>query len=859
MVSGPILVLLSIGRLQPLVSVAIHGPSQRQYLRLSFDGGSRGVNELGSGGAVLHFCYDEHIDTVIQLLHGNKTAIELFEFPDAAAATAPSTVCNRDNSDTINVPDESDTSWNEIELYRGSYFFGDSVTSHLAEYLALIDGLYALKCIINSSDKRLLMTSNRGNQKVTGDVELQLGSPKLETKMRNVDENNRRYFNESNGAQVDCLQNNDEIQASNCIDQSQDIIFPSILNRLKFNGNGEDYDRNNLPNNFFRIQGDSEIVINNLLKRFPPRNKILRSAHITAAALLDSINEYSLYHIYRDKNNIADELSTIGALNRKTVSFVDIPMIPTGSSSSQRYKLGCDILDKFLDNFTSLRTSTVISTGDLTTSCNSSSTININSVADYSNCTPTIISSDSVLSCLISSEVEQRKYDEIQNQLEVLLEDNFGSSSPVVNVNREDTKSKVVKAFINSQENIDDVSNHRQSLGGVLFFKVCMDEIPQYLRSTYEQFSVDLIFNDVSVSVPINFEYDKKEQKSHVFEKKYLKSVQTSKISKNRKKNSIHSRNNFVDQLEYESRALDSIGSLDDYRHVLESESMTSLNLKVIKRMKKNENSVYISPPLIITCIHDDDVCKETSTKTMNDDDIHGVPLNLMLGSKGIESQERDMISLEHNSLWHSSYSLSLPLSMSYSLNPEKRVTNARNPEKQVFNEKKNSFEDILCLKIDEKEIDELKITVKISYFPFIQHASIDDEIPQGVPFQTDDKIPQGVPFQTDDTIPQGVSFQTDDKIPQGVPFQTENKIPQGVPFQTDDKIPQGGAFVKTSSRTPSFSPSGSLQRFLTGNHGDLGLIGDHDYMASLTLFFIFYILNYYHFYYINPYIFKSF
>ena len=61
MVFTPTFALLSIVLVPTIVSITIGSSIPRQYLRLSFDGGSRGFNELGSGGAVLHFCYDENI------------------------------------------------------------------------------------------------------------------------------------------------------------------------------------------------------------------------------------------------------------------------------------------------------------------------------------------------------------------------------------------------------------------------------------------------------------------------------------------------------------------------------------------------------------------------------------------------------------------------------------------------------------------------------------------------------------------------------------------------------------------------------------------------------------------------------
>ena len=48
-----------------------------------------------------------------------------------------------------------------------------------------------------------------------------------------------------------------------------------------------------------------------------------------------------------------------------------------------------------------------------------------------------------------------------------------------------------------------------------------------------------------------------------------------------------------------------------------------------MRRIKNNEKSSHISTPLPITCI--DDVCLEISDNIRNDNDIHGVPLSLIL------------------------------------------------------------------------------------------------------------------------------------------------------------------------------------------------------------------------------------
>ena len=81
--------------------------------------------------------------------------------------------------------------------------------------------------------------------------------------------------------------------------------------------------------------------------------------------------------------------------------------------------------------------------------------------------------------------------------------------------------------------------------------------------------------------------------------------------------------------------------------------------------------------------------------------------------------------------------------------------------------------------------------------------------------------------------------FQTNVEISQGGPFQTNVKISQGgpSPSQTVNDIPQGDSFDIESSHTPSLTPSGNLQRFLTGRHSGVGLIDDHDYMASRSSF----------------------
>jgi ribonuclease HI len=185
--------------------------ANNQYLRLCFDGGSRGINEMGYGGAILHLCYNE----------------------------MDKSPCR---DDILTVPTPA-----PLVIWRGSYWFGYDTNSHLAEYLALIEGLYASKNILNSEKS---------------------GFREQLLKIRN----NNDYF------ETDRTSNNDKMDGN----YGDDIFNSDVIDN-----------ESGIKGNTLYIQGDSKIVINNLLKKYLPKDKKLRAAHVIAAALLDSLNSIS--------------------------------------------------------------------------------------------------------------------------------------------------------------------------------------------------------------------------------------------------------------------------------------------------------------------------------------------------------------------------------------------------------------------------------------------------------------------------------------------------------------------------------------------------------------------------------------
>jgi hypothetical protein len=218
---------------------------------------------MGYGGAILHLCYNE-VDT---------------------------SPC-RDNILTVPTPAP-------LVIWRGSYWFGYDTNSHLAEYLALIEGLYASKNILNSDKSGLreqLLKRNSNND----DFE------------------------------TDRISNNDKIDAN----YGGDI----------FNSNDI-----NIKRNILYIQGDSKIVINNLLKKFLPKDKKLRAAHIIAAALLDSLNSISnipenLHSDFTDltkypyKGVIATSLDPLNSMHTPSIpEYSDPEVVIDSLKSSNNY------------------------------------------------------------------------------------------------------------------------------------------------------------------------------------------------------------------------------------------------------------------------------------------------------------------------------------------------------------------------------------------------------------------------------------------------------------------------------------------------------------------------------------------
>ena len=272
----------------------------KRYLRLKFDGGSRGINALGSGGAILHECFSSITDgfNAVAATNLNKGVLVSEEPDDLIMPRYPTNTSALNRPCSAQFVEETADSTIEVELWRGSFFFGDGISSHVAEYLSLIEGLYAVRSAIRLGMGSLIEDAR--NHEMFGLVD-SLISPGCTTDNydRNIEDTRTQRSDDINGKQ-------EVLDSSNY----------SIL-----------------------IQGDSEILVKNLVNGYEPRNKDLRSPHILAASLLKSLTKndvkgeelhrlqhsaYSLRHIPRKKNILADALATQGIFSRKTRSIIPI-------------------------------------------------------------------------------------------------------------------------------------------------------------------------------------------------------------------------------------------------------------------------------------------------------------------------------------------------------------------------------------------------------------------------------------------------------------------------------------------------------------------------------------------------------
>ena len=674
MVFTPTFALLSIVLVPTIVSITIGSSIPRQYLRLSFDGGSRGVNELGSGGAVLHFCYDENISAITVAMNGGGSTCEAIEYPHDVTMNTVSAVYDGDDSGRCSPQNKTDSSYEEIELYRGSYFYGDSVSSHLAEYLALIDGLHAFKCIITSDDPSLLITLNKRNyEEKMRKLGISLDSPTCLLEIKRLDKDaSGNYYNVKNGNPNDQIESYNEKKIHEHIHQIKNMI---LYKTQKLYGN-ENLDEiiygNNIGNDVLRIQGDSKIIINNLLKRYPPKNKILRNAHSTATALLDSIKKYDMYHIHREKNQIADKLATLGVLNRKTITTVTVRRTPLTSCSnydSNYHSISHPVYDlnsqsgfksmscsvsvsnygfnekKILkynnnnesvfvslhssinctDNATLLTISTYLSDPKTETETDDNIDSKNNSHPNHENDShsDSHSDSDSISDKLYLGEKEEitkgegRREEEKENKLKYEIKDEDRSSE----------KKGTDEGETEDKKKMEKKNEKNLNIGGLFFTKVCTGEIPPYLRSTYEQFLINIKLDENSISIPINFEYEKKEKKSYIYTKKYLKNVQTRKISKHQVKDKTNLNNKNIEKVDQEETVIEPLVSFDNYKYLVDKKSISLINFRISRDVKVDVKSCTLSkafkPSTLGNKDTDKDTDKDKGIDTDKDKDIH--------------------------------------------------------------------------------------------------------------------------------------------------------------------------------------------------------------------------------------------
>ena len=251
-----------------MTSVVATPVIQRQkFLRLSFDGGCRGVNGLASGGAILHLCNapntaDDGCDTIFDEISSDI----ICDFPERSAEVnnwsprSSSDVRRRSSKQRqyYKLPSSAQIgkvadSNAEIEVWKGSFFFGDGLSSHLAEYLSLIEGLYALRMILKENQ---IFHSESNDRGLTQPVD-----------------NDKNDLKKSFSRSYSSSENN--------------FLQKKRINKSFFPANSEDSEYI-LQNKIF-IRGDSEIIIKNLNKKYIPKDRTLRSTHILADALLSSL------------------------------------------------------------------------------------------------------------------------------------------------------------------------------------------------------------------------------------------------------------------------------------------------------------------------------------------------------------------------------------------------------------------------------------------------------------------------------------------------------------------------------------------------------------------------------------------
>ena len=68
------------------------------------------------------------------------------------------------------------------------------------------------------------------------------------------------------------------------------------------------------------IQGDSLLVVNQIIGKYRVKNDVLKKLHAIACELLSKIEEYTIKHVYRKDNTDADSLADLCILIKSNIT-----------------------------------------------------------------------------------------------------------------------------------------------------------------------------------------------------------------------------------------------------------------------------------------------------------------------------------------------------------------------------------------------------------------------------------------------------------------------------------------------------------------------------------------------------------
>lgn len=657
---------------------------QQKFLRLSFDGGCRGVNGMAGGGAILHLCNapntaDSRCDTASDKISSNI----IHDIPGRSAEatkqlrTTSSTLRrgsskqhehDKEHSAAENTSDSYDKEhsaventsdsdfYEEIEIWKGSFFFGDGLSSHLAEYLSLIEGLYALKMILSENILPFYSSSASKQKTVTQSVY------------------NKGIINTSRSVSQSQYSSSKE-QTTHNKNTDKTIILSDTVESEFF-----------LQNRIL-IRGDSEIIIKNLNYDYVPRDLALQSTHILAAALLHSLcisnndadaDAYSNIHadsfLHPNKNSYINSDSDMNVVTDTDTDFFSGVVLKSNreshneivsSSSPQTPPPSPSNNNKYENNYhlyhvhrhdniraDKLSTEAVLSQLSHSHYCSGVNCLlrrkreKINERMDRKEGEEREEGNERE-DRMKKGEREERKEgkeseeskrckmrkesEDVREGLRVEME---GSDSGGVHcdqledfnvrqLNVRDNNINVTKYFDydnNSNDNNNNIKNkskknddngHNDSdgddneedvndknndnkIGGLLFLKLSSNNIPQHLISTFEQMDVTLSINNMTIITPLKFESEKKERKFVLGDKKFQKKIRSLPVTSKNNINTKKYKTQKQDIVYDENKNRDCIICIDNLCLYSEYNKNPKIKIKLSKRkMEINETEKF--------------------------------------------------------------------------------------------------------------------------------------------------------------------------------------------------------------------------------------------------------------------------